>query len=101
MKPIPLSPETQKRVNALFHGSEREKAAQLLTEECGNNISFCEGYDPVRMERIRFAALKVSRGDIDYLVDAIDLAQADWRDLLISAEFADDENAHKSWMPGL
>lgn len=100
MKPIPLSPTTEKWIALLFYGSERVKAAKLLTEECGSNIPSCAGFTPEEMERIRFAALKVSRGDIDYLIDAVDLAQADWRDLLVSAEFSDDENAHKFWFPG-
>lgn len=100
MGQIPLSLATQKWVDIMFYGTERVKAAKLLVEECGGNIPYCEAFSPEQMERIRFAALKVSGGDLDYLVDAVDLAQADWRDLLVSAGFADDENAYKRWIPG-
>jgi len=31
--------------------------------------------------------------------DAVHLAKADWRDLLVSAGFANDINVHKQWFP--
>ncbi|MDP3939643.1 MAG: hypothetical protein Q8R92_16120 [Deltaproteobacteria bacterium] len=33
------------------------------------------------------------------LVDAIALAQTDWRDVLVGADFAEDPLAHESWWP--
>ena len=46
------------------------------------------------MERIRFGCVKLSDGRIHRLINAIDLAKADWRDLLMAADFGEDVNAH-------
>ncbi len=51
------------------------------------------------MERLRFAAIKLSKGELNTLLDAIVLAQTDWRDLLVAAGFANDVHAHQSWLP--
>jgi hypothetical protein len=42
-----------------FGGPHRAQAERLLVAECGSNLPLCEGADPVSLERIRFAALKV------------------------------------------
>jgi len=49
------------------------------------------------MERIRFAALKLSNGNVLKLLKAIDMARRDWRDLLMAADFGNDLNAHEKW----
>jgi hypothetical protein len=51
------------------------------------------------VERIRFAALKLSEGSIARLKQAVLLANTDWRDLLVFAGFGGDPSAHKSWIP--
>jgi hypothetical protein len=51
------------------------------------------------MERIRFSVLKLSNGDMKKLVDAIELAKVDWRDLFMAAGFGEDPQAHKKWQP--
>src|SRR5687768_3748548 len=95
----PLSPETRRRVELVFHGDEARVAAELLERECGNNIPFCERSDSVQMERIRFAALKVSGGKLETLREAVELAKIDWRDLLMWAGFGSDVKAHEKWVP--
>ena len=95
----PLSPETERRLALLFHGDDARTAATLLLHECGNNLPFCEKSDSIQLERIRFAALKLSAGNLDNLREAIALAKTDWRDLLMSAGFGTDVNAHKHWIP--
>jgi hypothetical protein len=80
-----LSPETRRRVELAFHGDDARVAAAMLERECGNNVPFCEHSDSVRMERIRFAALKVSEGKLETLREAVELAKIDWRDLLMWA----------------
>jgi hypothetical protein len=96
---IPLSPETQMRVDILFVGEDRDEASRLLIQECGNNLPFLNNLDEYRLERFRFAALKLSEGKIPKLKTAIELAKLDWRDLLVAAEFAEDVEAHKYWKP--
>jgi hypothetical protein len=51
------------------------------------------------MERIRFAALKLSEGDMGRLRAAIDLAKLDWRDLLMNAGFGWSVHVHEKWFP--
>jgi len=99
MSITPLSPATRLRLEALFDQEQRAEAERLIAEDCGANLPFCESYSPEQLERIRFAALKLSDGRLEALVDAIVLAQTDWRDLLVSADFADDVQAHRSWLP--
>lgn len=76
----------------------REEAERLLTYECGSNLPLSKGSTPAGLERVRFAALKVSDGQIDKLRRAVELAKTDWRDLLVSAGFAHDPEAHKTWL---
>jgi hypothetical protein len=97
--PPPLSPETERRVSLLFLPESRAEASRLLITECGSNLPFFEKFDQFEMERARFSALKLSRGNIEALKDAIELAKADWRDLLVAAGFGDDVDAHRSWLP--
>lgn len=95
----PLSPETRRRLERLFAPRRREEAERLLRDDCGNNLPFCGGLDSAGLERVRFAALKVSGGRLDKLAEAVRLAQIDWRDLLMNAGFGFDERAHESWEP--
>ena len=94
----PLSPDTSRRLERVFPLQLRADAALLLARECGWNLPFCENGTPTSLERIRFAALKLSNGTIGGLRDAIQLGQKDWRDLLVAAGFADDVNAHVRWL---
>ena len=73
--PVPLSPETQRRVEALFSPQDRAAATAMLIEDCGNNLPFLEELDEIELERFRFAALKLSNGSLQELVRAIELAK--------------------------
>jgi hypothetical protein len=95
-----LSPETERRIEALFPPSSRSEVAELLICECGNNLPLLEKLNEIELERFRFAALKLSAGSIDKLKEAVALAKADWRDLLVSAGFGTTIDSHKSWFPG-
>jgi hypothetical protein len=95
----PLSPETERRVSALFDTEFRAEASKLLIEQCGNNLPFCRSDDEFKLERIRFAALKCSAGDIAKLKRAVELAKQDWRDLLVEAGFAHDPHIHERRFP--
>ena len=94
-----LSPETRKRVDFLFLADEREEVIRLLEESCGTNLPFCENKNEFELERIRYAALKLSNGDVKRLQDAVRLASIDWRDLLMAAGFGYDATIHNSWLP--
>jgi hypothetical protein len=61
---LKLSRATKERIERVFRPELRREAARILAEECGNNLPLCEGRDEVGMERIRFAVLKLSGGDL-------------------------------------
>jgi hypothetical protein len=92
-----LSPLTQQLIEAIFDPKDAAEASQWLEEECGNNLSFCKDYDEYKMERIRFAALKLSQGNLTKLLKAIDMARRDWRDVLMAADFGNHLEAHEIW----
>ena len=96
---VPLSAGTAERLGRLFAGDDAQTATTLLENECAENLPFYRGIDPFGLERVRFAALRVSGGRIPGLRDAISLAKTDWRDLLIAARFAHDPSAHERWWP--
>ena len=96
---VELSPETLRRLELLFPPDTRELAELLLRSDCGNNLPLHEPQDAKGLERVRFAALKVSDGQLEKLEEAIRLAQIDWRDLLVAAGFAHDVEAHLKWLP--
>lgn len=98
MATVPLSLQTKRRLDLLFDGEEAVLAADLLVNECGSNLPFCDNLGPTELEPIRFADMKLSDGHLDRLLEAIELAQQDWRDLLMAAGFGEDVNAHKRWL---
>ena len=96
---IELSPPTKQHLDALFAPADVPEAEELLARECADNLPLTWNPTPSGLERLRFAALRLSEGRLDRLRDAIALAKTDWRDLLVAAGFADDIDAHRSWQP--
>ena len=96
---VPLSPRTRHHLEALFAPALRAEAARLLEEECADDLPFCEGSGPLELERVRFAALKLSRGELARLAQWVALAQTDWRDVLVAAGWVEDAKAHLRWRP--
>lgn len=94
-----LSAETELRGRLSFPREELAEKCRILCDECGNNLPFCQNSNSVEMERVRFAVLKLSEGDTDKFLRAVRLAQQDWRGVLVAAGFANDIEAHKSWVP--
>ena len=94
---IELSHKVDELVDRLFSSSDCKEVRQLLETECAENISFCENSDKFDMERIRISVLKLSDGKMDKLIEAIVLAQTDWRDLFMAAGFGEDIYAHEKW----
>ncbi len=96
---IPLSAETRSRLEALFPQAEHEIVAQLLAERCGDGLPLTGGADENFWNRVRFAVLKLSAGDLPKLRQAIDQANCDWRDTLMAAGFGHSVTAHQQWFP--
>jgi hypothetical protein len=96
---VQLSNQTRARILAMFRSSDVELAARLLVEDCGDNLPLLAMATAAGLERVRFAAIRLSGGRLDDLRKAVALAKLDWRDLLVSAGFADDPEAHLRWQP--
>ena len=97
---IELSSATTVRLRLLFRPEHVADAARLLSEECADNLPLIGmPATPSSLERLRFAAIRVSGGDPTRLREAVRIAQIDWRDLLVAAGFADDTRAHERWEP--
>ena len=94
---VELSDRTIQLIEKLFHGGNLLEADRLLRNDCADNLPLCEKPTPNELERIRFAAIKLSQGDLFKLYYAVDLAQKDWRDLLMASDFASDIKAHDNW----
>ena len=94
----PLSPRTKQLVEIFFSAKDISEASLWLEEECGNNLPSCNQQDEHGMERIRFAAIKLSKGNLLKLLQTIDEARMDWRDLLMAADFGFDVNSHENWV---
>jgi hypothetical protein len=98
---IPLSAETEKRLEAVFRGANRKKAAQSL-RYLGKRIAGWEMWAPKTpqgLESIRFAVLKLSNGKLGDLEYWIHRAYRDWREVLGPAGFLRHPGAHKDWFP--
>ena len=72
-----------------------------LAEQCGADLPLSAhmGPDPSGFDRICFAVLKLSGGDLERLRREIDGAHCDWRDTLMAAGFGRDIHAHLTWNP--
>ena len=96
---VPISQRTREHIDALFDEGQREQVAQRLEVECADNLPLWHDKTPEGLERIRFAVLSLSGGELDGLQVYLREAQTDWRDVLISAGFGDDLEAHTTWKP--
>ncbi len=93
---VPLTEAVEARVLRMFAGDDLEPARQLIREDCVTESTTA----PADLDRVRLAALKISRGTLQGLVEAIVLVQTDWRDALMTAGFGHDVHAHREWWPG-
>jgi len=80
---------TAQLISKYFSVDKKDLVISSLIEECGNNLPSCENNTPTDMERIHFAVIKLSNGELDKLEAAIELAKRDWRDLLVAAGFCE------------
>ncbi len=94
---VPLTARTRSHIAALFAPADRDAASFVLMSRCGEQLLGMAQASPDDLERIRFAALRRSRGRLRELNDAVSLAETDWRALLAAAGFADDPAAHLRW----
>lgn len=96
---VPLTDRTLAIIAQLFIPAERGAAAELLATECADRLPLYRPVTPEGLERVQFAALRLSGGRLTQLRAAVDLAREDWRDLLVAAGFAHEVQAHLRWAP--
>lgn len=96
---IPLSPETRRKLKRVFREEDKVEAERLLVNECADNLPLAGSTDEFKSERIRFAVMRLSKGNIEELKNQIHAAQQDWRDVLLAAGFARYVDQHKRWKP--
>jgi hypothetical protein len=82
-------------IEILFTSEERETVTKILSEECNGERLLSSSEDSI--ERIQLAVLKLSNGEMDKLLAAVELAQLDWQDALVLAGFGNDAEAHTIW----
>ena len=93
---IQITPTTIELVQYFFHkSSDQHEVIQYLENDCSDTV--WKKSSALEMERLWFAVLKLSQGKITLLVHAISEAQADYRDVLMAAEFGIDIEAHLRW----
>ena len=96
---IDLSDATWMRVRAAFPPDQHAAVGRALLERCGDNLPLVDPSYAQLAERIRFAVLKLSGGDLAHLESHLAMAAVDWRDVLVAAGFGEDTRAHLDWMP--
>jgi hypothetical protein len=88
-----ISPATTTLIDRLFPGAQAE-VRKALVDGCGRTV--VGPVDDETLERIRFAVLKLTDGDLDRLPASIGYAKQDWRDVLTAAGFG-APRAHRRW----
>jgi hypothetical protein len=96
---IPLSDDTKDRIRRIFSDADSLRVENILLNTCGDNLPLVSTEYAQLAERIRFAVLKLSGGNIAALEKHINNALHDWRDVLVAAGFAERVDAHKEWVP--
>jgi hypothetical protein len=92
-----LSPGARRRLEILFAKQDQAAAIETLANAYGNGRSQPIGPISSQTERLQFAALKLSGGNLERLKEAIELGHRDFRDLLMAAGFG-EVTAHQQWL---
>jgi hypothetical protein len=92
-----LSGTTNALIEKIFPTEHRDEVANILIYECGNNLRDHKRSNEHDLERIRFAVLKMSLGDVQRLRRAVKLAQEDRREAFMGAGFEVSITAHEEW----
>ncbi|RYG73932.1 hypothetical protein EON80_02905 [bacterium] len=94
-----LSDTTHRVIEKMFTPEIRDEVTLLLQTEC--SIERLELSHRDELERIHLAVLSLSQGHRDGLPLIISGAQADWRDTLVAAGFANTVSAANYWAESL
>lgn len=84
-KPVGLTPAVIAEIERQFPASQHEEVIHLLDRSCGRTLPFFRDATAEKLEHIRLCALKMGAGDLARLRQAVELANRDWRDLIVAA----------------
>jgi hypothetical protein len=87
-----LTLRTIQLIDKIFNAEEKDVVKSLLIEEC----SELSEYEHMA-ERIHFAIIKLSDGNTDTLLWAIQAAKGDYRDVLMWSGFGENVEEHNIW----
>lgn len=87
-----LSEKTEKVIQIIFPEEKWDYVRKIITEKLLSSYPNCNN-----TEQICLSALKYSRGQLDWLLIGVEEGAKDFRDLIVSAYFATDINAHIKW----
>jgi hypothetical protein len=93
----PLTDAVRQRIELLFRPQEQEQVARLLEEHCRYDVLY-RNSPASEVERVRFAILKLSHGEVARIQMGIDAARQDFRDVLMWADFG-EPGMHLRWFP--
>ena len=91
---VSISPLVEAVIAKIIAVEDQDVVRSLIEEQCGDNLPLT---NKGGSDRIRLAVLKLTKGDPNEVLTYIALAQLDWRDLLVAADFAHDTGAHLLW----
>ncbi len=98
---VGLSKAVAQKVSEVFAVEQRAEVTAALINQCGRNLPFYENADARQLEQVRLAVLHLSHGNRDRLRRFITMAQSDWRDVLMAAEYGEDWFENESLMAEL
>jgi hypothetical protein len=98
MSAVQLSENTLRLVRHVFPPEDHAAVIAMLEVKCGSGLPLWVSTTPEGLERIRFAVLKLSSGSFSELTRAIAIANTDWRDTLVAADFGSSVLAHINWL---
>ena len=92
-----ITQKTAKIIVTLFSKNEQSIVIDEIESNCSTNVPGCDNWTNVQLERIWFAVLKLSNGELIRLEASVKLVNTDFRDLLMAADFGYDLEAHNKW----
>ena len=84
-------------IQRLFASADHRRRRRGLANKCGVNLPLTAAWGDAEFERVWFAVLKLSGGDVSKLHEAVGHAQRDWRDVLVWSGFGHSLEAHHQW----
>lgn len=94
-----LASLTQELVTTGCPSAQKEAVSELLSKRCSHNLPGV-GATPEwneLIDRIQLAVIRGSGWNVESIAKAIELANRDWRDVLMAAGFANDLESHRLW----